>query len=92
MATHDGPGHQANASNHVDIHETGLLDECPRCEEHADNPIYSLDDRMLLNLIQMDMEEGNPRSRNEAIALTRIHEDILIAKKIFSLNPEIFYR
>lgn len=58
----------------VDIHETGLQDDCPRCAEHAENPIRDLDERMLRDLIAGTViragGEHTARSHTEAVAQT----------------------
>lgn len=39
-------------ANHGNIHEIGLQDDCPACEEHAASPWSSLDSSMLRDLIK----------------------------------------
>ena len=37
---------------HPDSHEHGLADDCPRCAEHAEHPLTSLDARNLRTLVE----------------------------------------
>lgn len=57
---------------HPPIHEYGLADDCPRCAEHAEHPLDSLDlenQRELLRRVNM---EWAPRSENEARAMVNL--------------------
>lgn len=67
-------------SMHGDIHEIGLQDNCPACEEHAQQPWRNLDNEMLSQLIRQnyhyrylkEYDKYAPRSDVEAIAMTNI--------------------
>lgn len=89
MATHSGPKHMENDEAGLDIHDTGLVDLCQRCEEHASHPFSSLDDEMLTYLILAIQEDKLPRSQNETFAMAMVETGINIAKKLFKLYPTI---
>ena len=57
---------------HSDVHEYGLADDCPRCEEHARDPIAALDADMIASLYRRVALNLPPRSENEAIAMTNL--------------------
>ena len=62
---------------HPDSLEVGLVDGCPRCEEHAEHPFESLDNEHLVQLFNRVM--ANPRSgrtQNEQQAMNVIDEHI----------------
>lgn len=54
---------------HEDIHEVGLVDGCPRCEEHANRPFDGLDNTMLANLRQRIADNLPARSEAEDKAM-----------------------
>ncbi|HSE44886.1 MAG TPA: hypothetical protein VLA89_06115 [Gemmatimonadales bacterium] len=57
---------------HPDSHENGLADDCPRCEEHAENPILSLDNENLHELVRRVVAGEKGRSRNESAAMDNV--------------------
>jgi hypothetical protein len=57
---------------HADVHEVGLQDGCPRCEEHATHPYHSLDERMIEELERRVEDLEPPRSKAEALALEHV--------------------
>lgn len=59
---------------HQDIHSHGLADGCPRCEEHSHNPLATLDDKVITNLLRR-VASGEPgRSDNEDTAMLNIKQ------------------
>jgi hypothetical protein len=58
---------------HPDAHEYGLADGCPRCAEHALQPL-GLDIGMLSELRQRVSKGLRARSQNETIAMQRLRE------------------
>lgn len=54
---------------HLDSHEFGLADDCPRCAEHAQHPFEGLDSRNLAALAQRIEGDKEPRSKNERTAM-----------------------
>lgn len=61
-------------SYHPDAHIYGLQDSCPRCMEHAKNPLKSLDVTMLAGLQNRIDQELAPRSSAEWLAIKRLKE------------------
>lgn len=61
---------------HPDTHEHGLFDGCPRCEEHAQDPLLSLDTRNLVLLAERVRNGESARSENERLAMERIERAI----------------
>lgn len=59
-------------SYHPDVHEHGLQDGCPRCDEHANDPFLALDSVMIANLIERVNERHEPRSDNEQRAMLAV--------------------
>jgi hypothetical protein len=54
---------------HADVHTHGLADDCPRCSEHAENPLASLDRQCIQDLLQRLNLDWSPRSETEARAM-----------------------
>ena len=59
---------------HADVHAVGLVDDCPRCEELAEDPLASLDEDLLVDLEQRIAEGRRPRSFAEGRAMQRLQE------------------
>ncbi len=61
---------------HPSIREHGLGDGCPRCAEHAEDPVAGLDDANLRDLIARTRrwmsDEDFPRSDTEQDAMRKI--------------------
>ncbi len=72
---------------HPDSHENGLADGCPRCAEHAENPLASLDARNLRELVRRAVEDEPARSEAEALATARVREALERAGKIAEVAP-----
>lgn len=71
---------------HPDTHEFGLADGCPRCAEHAERPLDSLDSANLAALVERVRNEEEPRSANEAIAMRRVGAALAHADKLRKLR------
>ena len=54
---------------HPDTHTHGLADNCPRCAEHAEDLLKSLDTENLRSLVRRLNNDWQPRSDNEARAM-----------------------
>lgn len=54
---------------HPDVHEYGLQDGCPRCNQLARDP-SQLDDRMVAALFERLANDLLPRTDVEAVAMT----------------------
>jgi len=63
MATH---------SVHPDTHTHGLADGCPRCDEHAEEPLQGLDNENLGVLIHRLATGRLARSANEGKAMANL--------------------
>jgi hypothetical protein len=58
------------------VGQYGLADGCPRCAEHAEHPLLSLDRRVLASLIDR-VRQGRPAfSENDAVALGKVRDII----------------
>src|SRR5665213_418340 len=84
---------------HGDIHEIGLQDDCPTCEEHANNPLRDLDSVMLANLLKRNWYfrfeknvssyarvDNSPRSYTEASAMAQITNMMEKCGKLFEVD------
>ncbi|KKM83387.1 hypothetical protein LCGC14_1309830 [marine sediment metagenome] len=78
-------------SIHGDIHEEGLADGCPRCEEHGESPFTGLDDQMLSSLVQRveDWDSNFPRSMNESNAMRAVERAMNQARKLVRVGWEV---
>ena len=74
---------------HPDIHEHGLADGCPRCEEIARDPVWLLDDMALRLLIERDAAGLSGRSRNEWGAICRIRNAMHSARALVKLGAKL---
>lgn len=59
---------------HPDTHVYGLADGCPRCDEHAQNPMVGLDSANLAALRHRLAHALPARSENEARAMVNLSE------------------
>lgn len=67
---------------HPDTHEHGLQDGCPRCAEHAIDPVLTLDDSNLRRVALLALNDDR-----FAEALT--HTDLEAAAKVLSLLERV---
>lgn len=70
--------------SYPDSHEYGLADDCPRCEQHARDPLRGLDDDNVTNLLWRVETGQPPRSTNEAIAMAHIRDAIAVHDRLSS--------
>ena len=70
---------------HPDSHKFGLADNCPRCSEHARDPLKSLDDENLRKLIGRIYHDKEPRSTPEAIAMLNIRDAMGVCERLRKL-------
>jgi hypothetical protein len=75
-AAGEGGGGVSTHSFHPDSHVFGLADECPRCAEHAAHPFESLDRNNLRELAYRVRAQMEPRSANEAQAMSAVRDAI----------------
>lgn len=79
-------------TEHDSIHTHGLADNCPRCEEMAENPVFTLDSANLESLVRRTKRWRNesdpnwdncrPRSQNELRAMQKIDHHLSIIYRI----------
>ena len=62
----------ASHTYHPDTHQYGLAEGCPRCEEHAEHPLTSLDEENITMLRLRVLEGWRPRSENERKAMEAV--------------------
>lgn len=87
-------------TNHADVHEVGLQDDCPDCAESAEEPWRHLDQEMLSQLIRRnyhyrfvgDYEQYMPRSDTEAIAMRNITTTMERMGQMMSNDPGGYIR
>jgi hypothetical protein len=66
----------AQHTYHPDSHEHGLADDCPRCAEHAADPVAGLDTALLANLHDRIRRDLPGRSANERTAMLNLMEHL----------------
>jgi hypothetical protein len=73
---------------HDDIRDVGLVDGCPRCEEHAEHPIRDLDLANLRRLIELACDRSiRPRSQAEGVAAANVLTAMERFGKIAEADP-----
>jgi hypothetical protein len=77
-------------SIHEDVHTHGLADGCPRCAEHAENPLRDLDDDVVRGLMERVVSEESPRSDSERLAMHNVRIALGQACYLARLNPILF--
>lgn len=75
---------------HPDSHTHGLADGCPRCDEHALNPLRTLDEANLRGLLHRVVTQEDARSENEAEAMHNIRQVLDQAGILAQLHPLAF--
>ena len=80
----------ASHTFHPDSHTHGLADDCPRCEEHAQNPLVSLDADNLSSLMQRVVNREGYRSDNEREAMLNLRRALDQACLLAQGNPLMF--
>lgn len=74
---------------HEDISSHGLADGCPRCEEHAEQPIRDLDRSNLCDLVSMAVDRSiRPRSGTEERAVATVLNAMEQFGRIAEVAPE----
>ena len=68
--------------------EDMLEDGCPRCKEHASNPLGELDDRMLTALMERIVHRKEGRSEVEREAMKNVELAMGSAGMLFSAAPD----
>lgn len=74
---------------HEDISTHGLAGGCPRCWEHAENPVRDLDPENLRVLVNMAVNRDiPPRSEPEAVAVSNVLSAMERFGRIAEAYPE----
>ena len=73
-------------SLHPSTHEHGLADDCPRCAEHAEHPLDSLDLENQRNLLQRVNLDLPARSENEAQAMHNLERAMRESERLSLLE------
>lgn len=82
----------ASHSMHPDVHEHGLADDCPRCDELAGRPL-ELDDEMIAAMwrrmiaVEYDDDSASYRSGNEAKLGRHLYEWSLFVERYLLMSP-----
>lgn len=67
---------------HPDVHQYGLADDCPRCAEHAEHPLDSLDRECQRDLLERLNYDWQPRSETEALAMHNLERTMRESGKL----------
>lgn len=73
---------------HPDTRTDGLADNCPRCDEHAEAPWFTLDDANLEALVRRTQQwrhdplSARPRSEAEHKAMRKIEQHLRILERV----------
>lgn len=60
---------------HEDSHTHGLADDCPRCAEHAEDPVSTLDGENLRRIVLLAVDEdrfGNALTDTDLVAACKV--------------------
>lgn len=82
-------------SLHPDSHEHGLADDCPRCAEHAEHPIRTLDRenlRRIMALAISDNRLAGEATYTDQVAAAKVLTALEQAGQLASTDPELFSR
>jgi hypothetical protein len=78
---------------HPSIRDHGLADDCPRCAEHAEDPVACLDDGNLRDLIYRTMrwmrDEDLARSATELVAMRKLERHVVTARAMHRLGMSV---
>jgi hypothetical protein len=67
---------------HPDTHRFGLQDDCPRCAEHAVDPVLTLDDSNLARIVRLAIDRERRSTR-----LT--HTDLVAATAVLNILERV---
>lgn len=80
---------------HPDSHEHGLADDCPRCAEHAEHPIQSLDHENLGRIMALAVTDDRlsvPATYTDQVAAARVLTALEHAGALRRTNRALFDR
>lgn len=78
---------------HPDTHEHGLQDDCPRCIEHSEHPIQSLDRQNLTRIMRLAVTDdrlGLPVTYLDQVAAGRVLTALENAGQLSRADPVTF--
>ena len=80
-------------SSHPDSHTHGLADDCPRCAEHAEHPIQSLDERNLARLmaVAVDPNRLGNNTYTDNVAAAKVLTAMEHAGHLARTSPYLFF-
>jgi hypothetical protein len=76
---------------HPDTHTHGLADDCPRCAEHAENPIRSLDHENLRRIMELAVDQGGSATYLDQVAAANVLTTLERAGHLARTDPDIFF-
>ncbi len=82
-------------SMHPDSHTHGLADDCPRCVEHAEHPIATLDHenlRRIMELAVTDDRLGQPVTHTDLVASAKVLTALEHAGHLARTDPDVFFQ
>lgn len=77
-------------SPHPDTHAHGLQDDCPRCQEHAEDPISSLDAGNLRRIVRLACDRDrfeHALTRTDLVAAARVLSQLERTGHLFRTAP-----
>lgn len=81
-------------SLHPDTHTHGLADDCPRCVEHAEHPIQSLDQANLRRILALAVDRdrlGQPATYLDQVAAAKVLTALEHAGHLARTSPDMFF-
>ncbi len=79
---------------HPDTHENGLADDCPRCAEHAEHPIQSLDQENLMRIMAVALDPNRldgTYSYTDQVAAAKVLTTMEQAGHLARTAPAMFF-
>ena len=70
--------------HNAELHGDYLLDGCPRCDEHAEHPLWRLSRENVTKLLARIERREPHRSLNEGKAMARIQDAIVLAERLWT--------
>lgn len=78
-------------TRHADVHDVGLVEDCPGCAELAEKPFATLDDAMLRRMIEQAIPRNRefPESDTEARAVAQVLNTLEQCGKMAEVAPDL---
>lgn len=71
-------------TSHPDTHTHGLADDCPRCAEHAIDPVFTLDDANLARIVRLACSRTK---RFDAMTRTDLRASTVVLNLLERVGP-----